>query len=170
MIKKALPILFIFLSTNLFAQQDSAAYEVQRNKINDLLNQRSAKFGQYDESLNTRTGIFGFQTKRDIKNSNEILREITLNDNNIFKELKILLEFKDLQMQQAKTTANASNNRMQAYMTTIKKLQDQNELLEKELKSQKKSAQLSTLILICLLLLSTLTAYVFYNRFKRLGK
>ncbi|RYF49828.1 MAG: hypothetical protein EOO38_07055, partial [Cytophagaceae bacterium] len=89
--------IFLFLFIGIFYSalaQDTSAYEIQRAKINALLAERSAKFGQYDESLNTRTGIFGFQTKRDIRNSNEILRQIALNDNTIFRELKVLLDYK----------------------------------------------------------------------------
>src|SRR6476661_8903049 len=47
------------------AQEDTSAYEAQRRKINQLLADRSAKFGQYDESLSRRTGIFGLKTKKD---------------------------------------------------------------------------------------------------------
>lgn len=167
MIKKTLLLYLICLSTTLFAQQDSSAYNAQRNKINDLLDQRSAKFGQYEESLNMRTGIFGFQTKRDIKNSNEILRDIAINDNNIFKELKVLLDYKDLQVQQVKTTVNTSTDRIQAYMITIKKLQDQNELLKEELKSQKHSNQTITFILFFLILTASSATYILYKRLKK---
>ena len=69
--QRNLVFLTLPIHLNIFAQ-DTSTYELQRAKINALLAERSAKFGQYDESLNTRTGIFGFQTKRDIKNSNEI--------------------------------------------------------------------------------------------------
>ncbi len=124
-------LLFVLFQATAFAQD--TAFELQRTKINALLAQRSAKFGQYDESLNTRTGIFGFQTKRDIKNSNEILRQIALNDNEIFKELKVLLEYKDLQMQEVKTVATTSDERILNYRRTIKGLQDQNQKLSTEL-------------------------------------
>lgn len=96
-----------------FAQQDTTAYTAQRAKVNSLLAERSAKFGQYDESLNQRTGIFGWQTKRDIKNSNEILRQVVLTDNNIFKELKVLMDYKDLQNQQKVAVADNSQERIE---------------------------------------------------------
>ena len=114
--------------STLKAQTDTSAYETQRAKINALLAERSSRFGQYEQSLNERTGIFGFQTKQDIRNSNEILRQITLNDNTIFRELKVLLDYKDLQVQQVKSSVTDNTERLNSYMAAIKKLQDQNQL------------------------------------------
>jgi hypothetical protein len=136
MIKQILLLFLIAFSAQTFAQTDSAAYQLQRIKINALLMQRSAKFGQYEQSLTARTGIFGFQTKDDIKNSNEILREIALNDNNIFRELKVLMDYKDVQVQQVQNTAAINNERIQKYMLAIKKLQDRNYELKVQLQKQ----------------------------------
>ncbi|WP_316752095.1 hypothetical protein [Pedobacter gandavensis] len=136
MIKNCLLLLFAgFFSLSAAAiRVDTSAYQVQRLKINALLAERSARFGQYDQSLDARTGIFGFQTKRDIKNSNEILRQIVLNDNNVFKELKILMDYKDQEVKNVIISSNTSNGRIQAYMMSIKKLQDQNQNLRTEIK------------------------------------
>src|SRR5690606_22388973 len=41
------------------APEIDTAYEAQRSKVNDLLTQRSARFGDFNESLQQRTGIFG---------------------------------------------------------------------------------------------------------------
>lgn len=131
-------------------QIDTSAYNTQRLKINKLLAERSLKFGQYDESLHTRTGIFGLQTKKDIRNSNEILRQITLNDNDIFKEIKVLLDYKDLEVEKTKTAVDNSSDRVQNYMLSIKKLQDQNEQLKQDLTTAEKSKNFSTLIIVIL--------------------
>jgi len=152
--------LLLFLHIQVNAQQDTSTYAAQRVKVNALLAERSEKFGQYDESLNQRTGIFGWQTKKDIKNSNEILREVVLTDNNIFKELKILMEYKDLQNQQKVAVADHSQERIEGYMKTIKKLQDQNEILQKE--SNQNSFGMSTYIII-LLILILVAVFFFYN-------
>ena len=95
-------ISILFFNFNSSAQQDTSSYSAQRVKVNQLLKERSLRFGKYDESLNQRSGIFGWQTKKDIKNSNEILRQVVLTDNNIFKELEVLMDYKDLQNQQSK--------------------------------------------------------------------
>ena len=88
------------------------------------------------------------QTKRDVKNSNEILRQIAINDNAIFKELKVLLDYKDLQMQEVKTVANTSDERIQNYRRTIKGLQDQNLSLQQELKKGEKNKDLAFILLM----------------------
>ncbi|OWK70497.1 hypothetical protein [Pedobacter sp. AJM] len=154
-------LVVLSVSFQTYAQQDTTAYAAQRVKVNALLAERSAKFGQYDESLNQRTGIFGWQTKKDIKNSNEILREVVLTDNNIFKELKVLMEYKDLQNQQKVAAADHSQERIEGYMKTIKKLQDQNEILQKE--SNKNNYGISTYIII-LLILILVSMFYFYNK------
>ena len=93
-------IILLLTKSNVSAQNDSSAYEVQRNKINKLLNERSSRFGQYDSSLGKRSGIFGLKTKRDLQFSNDILRQIVLTDNDIFSELKVLMDYKDFEKKQ----------------------------------------------------------------------
>ncbi|MBB2145042.1 hypothetical protein GM921_06080 [Pedobacter sp. LMG 31464] len=169
MIKKiAFLILFVnSITINLFAQ-DTSAYEIQRLKINNLLAERSAKFGQYDESLNTKTGIFGFQTKRDIRNSNEILRQIALNDNDIFKELKILLDYKDLQVEEVKTTVNTNSESIQNYRRSIKNLQDQNENLTNSTNKAENSRDLAYLFTALFLIGCAVLAYFLNLKNKQL--
>ncbi|RZL34418.1 MAG: hypothetical protein EOP00_31660 [Pedobacter sp.] len=164
MIKKA--ILFTFLvglfTTNAFSQ-DTSAYELQRNKINAMLAERSARFGQYEESLNARTGIFGFQTKRDIKNSNEILRQIAINDNNIFTELKVLLDYKDIQFQQVKSNVDNNQLRIDSYKKTIRDLQVKNEeLLSYNQKTEKSADYLQ--LLVALFVISTAVCVIIIYR------
>jgi len=156
----------ILFSLEAFARQDSAAYAAQRVKVNALLQERSTKFGQYDESLTQRSGIFGWQTKKDIKNSNEILRQVVLTDNNIFKELKILMDYKDLQNQQKVAVADHSQERIEAYMHTIKKLQDQNAQLKEDLAKNNKGS-LSTYIIAFLILVMAGGFYFFNKKLQR---
>ena len=153
MVKTLFLLLFIGIAFDTSAfQSDTSAYQTQRLRINALLSERSAKFGQYEQSLNARTGIFGFQTKKDIRNSNEILRQIVLNDNNIFRELKTLMEYKDLEVATVKTDADEVNNRVENYRKAIKTLQDQNEQLRKEVKSINSGKSFSNLIIVLLVL------------------
>lgn len=148
MIKKTTILFLLCMLVGFYGiAQDTTAYQIQRLKINSLLAERSAKFGQYEESLNARTGIFGFQTKNDIRNSNEILRQIAINDNNIFQELKILLDYKDVQMQEVQTTANTTSERILNYRKSIKTLQDQNEALSNQLKKADSTKGLAYLMM-----------------------
>jgi hypothetical protein len=145
-------------------QKDTSAYQTQRLRINALLAERSTKFGQYELSLNSRTGIFGMQTKEDIRNSNEILRGIILSDNNIFRELKILMNYKDQEVEQAQANAIHTKRRIEAYMLTIKRLQDQNEKLKSTAgqSEQKKGSAIYVIILLGLVIL--IGGFYFYRR------
>ena len=81
------------MAAHAFAQQneDSLAYAQQGKKITAMLARRARKFGQYEHSLRQHTGIFGMQTKNDIRNSNGILMDIVKTDDSVYKEIKILL-------------------------------------------------------------------------------
>ncbi len=165
MIKAILSSTLLLLSVYTYAQ-DTTAYELQRTKINNLLAQRSARFGQYDKSLSSKTGIFGLQTKKDIRNSNEILRQIAVNDNNIFVELKVLLDYKDLQFQQQKSNANNNQLRIDNYKKTIRDLQISNEdLLTYNQKLSKKVNQLE-LVLILFVVLTGILLFIIYRKRK----
>lgn len=169
MIKKIL-LLFALASAiilNLKAQ-DTSAYELQRAKINALLAERSTKFGQYDKSLTTKTGIFGFQTKKDIRNSNEILRQIVLNDNEIFTQLKVLMDYKDLQAEQVRTVAITNSENIVNYRKTIKSLQDQNQILIQNQESVEKSRDLAYLLIFFILTGCGILAYFFNIKSKKL--
>ncbi|MES2828883.1 MAG: hypothetical protein V4687_12030 [Bacteroidota bacterium] len=160
-------LLALFTSNFASAQTDTTAYQTQRLKVNALLNQRTAKFGQYDQSLSNKSGFFGLQTKGDVKKSNEILRQIVLNDNNIFKELKVLMDYKDQEVRQAKNTASEVNGRMLNYMQSIKKLQDENERL-KSATGPTSFGGLALFIIIALLTVVAVGYYYFSNKIKGL--
>jgi hypothetical protein len=150
--KTTLVLFLIFGTFKAFSlQTDTSAYQTQRLKVNALLAARSANFGQYEESLTTRTGIFGLQTKKDIRNSNEILRQLVLNDNNIFKELKVLMDYKDLEVKQVKTDVIQRSDRIQNYQLSIKQLQDQNEQLHAAVKSVHKEKNSLNIVIFLLI-------------------
>ncbi|RYZ99088.1 MAG: hypothetical protein EOP47_17755 [Sphingobacteriaceae bacterium] len=134
---------------------DSIAYEHQRNKINSLLALRKQRFGQYDVSLTKKTGIFGWQTKKDIRRSNDILMDIVETDNNIFKELKILLDYRTFQQTQAQTQVQERENDRLAYISTINRLRKQQIDLkaqfDKQTQEQDKSLHNHAIAIIILL-------------------
>lgn len=130
--KIILVCLSCLLFAGAFAQSDSAAYQLQRNKINSMLSVRSQKFGQYDQSLSQHTGIFGLQTKKDIRRSNDILMDIVKTDNDIYTQLKILLEYRTFQQSQVLDKSKETENTALESMYTINKLQHQLEKLKKE--------------------------------------
>ncbi|MEO6151012.1 MAG: hypothetical protein ABIN95_01185 [Mucilaginibacter sp.] len=155
--KLLLIILLCAPAVHVFAQTgaDSIAYENQRAKINNLLTARKSKFGEYEVSLTEKTGIFGLQTKKDIRRSNEILMDIVQTDNHIFGELKILLDYRTFQQKQAQTQAQEKEKDRLAYINTINRLRQQQEDLEAKLDKQTKqqpSAQRNLIIAIAVLL------------------
>ena len=115
------------------AGNDTSSYEAQRQKVNELLQQRSARFGQFDESLKKRTGIFGLKTKKDMQASIDILKQIVLTDNDIFRETKMLLDYKDFEKSQIALQANEFDGRINGYIKTISKLQREHERLTSEI-------------------------------------
>jgi peptidoglycan hydrolase CwlO-like protein len=132
---KGLIITFLILFTSkvLSAQTDTSAYTIQRDKIRELLNERSERFGQYDNSLTRRSGIFGLKTKRDMQASNDILTQIVLNDNRIFNELKVLLDYKEFERKELEGRAETVEGRIDRFQSTITRFQQQNENLKAEI-------------------------------------
>jgi hypothetical protein len=147
--------LFCFLCAASFAQpnSDSLAYQLQRKKINTMLTERTAKFGQYDQSLSMHTGIFGLQTKKDIRRSNDILMDIVKTDNDIYKELKILLDYRAFQQTQVQSHSKEAEESNIGFMTTINKLRDQIEQLKAEAVKQHRQQEKTKLLLIIVFIL-----------------
>jgi hypothetical protein len=141
------------------ASADSIAYQLQRKKINSMLDARKLRFGQYSQSLNEHTGIFGLQTKGDIRRSNDILMNIVKTDDNIYKELKILLEYRAFQQRQIENHSKEAENINLGFMNTINKLRQQNAQLKTSAQKaidQKESAQRIYIIVIVFMLASIL--------------
>jgi len=159
-------ILCSFYSCLAIAQQDTSAYQVQRKKVNQLLANRSAKFGQYDQSLIKRTGIFGLKTKKDMQKSIDILTEIVKTDNNIFSELKILMDYKDFEKSQAQGQSTDTEGRLNTFMNTINKLQEQNIKLKTGLEEAQREHTNLLSILVALVLIVFGTVYYWYRKKK----
>lgn len=147
-------IFFSFLSAGVYAQanNDSLAYKLQRKKINAMLAQRAQKFGQYDESLTKHTGIFGLQTKKDIRRSNDILMDIVKTDNDIYKELKILLDYRVFQQTQVQNHSQETEQSTLGYMNTINKLRAQIDELKADAQEQQQQQEKTRNMLIIIVL------------------
>ena len=160
--------LFCLLHVCAFAQKagpDSLAYQLQRAKINHMLDLRRLKFSEYDQSLTRHTGIFGLQTKKDIRKSNEILMEIVKTDDDIFRELKILLDYRVFQQQQVETKSTQTENINMGYMTTINKLRQQIDQLKQEAQNEKEHQEnlMRIYILAAVLMLGSIL-YLFMKK------
>ncbi|WP_158828450.1 hypothetical protein [Mucilaginibacter lacusdianchii] len=160
----------ISISVAAQSRNDSLAYEMQRKKINAMLAQREAKFDQYDQSLSQRSGIFGMQTKNDIRRSNEILMDINGTDNQILKELKILLDYRAFQQQQVQTKAAEVETTNRNFMYTINQLRSQNDQLTMQLDAERKKIEKSKtnyiIVIAVLIITSILLLLTRKRRFK----
>lgn len=160
--KKLIAIcLLCLLYVNSFAQKagpDSLAYQLQRAKINHMLDLRRIKFSEYDQSLTRHTGIFGLQTKKDIRKSNEILMEIVKTDDDIFRELKVLLDYRIFQQQQVQTKSAQTENINLGFMTTINRLRQQIDQLKQEAQKEKEHQEslMRIFILVAVLMLGSI--------------
>ena len=137
--------------TNTQISADSIAYQLQRKKINSMLDMRKVRFGQYSQSLNEHTGIFGLQTKSDIRRSNDILMDIVKTDDNIYKELKILLEYRAFQQRQIQSHSKEAETINQNYVNLISKLRQQNTALKAAAQSDKTMQRIYILIIVLMI-------------------
>jgi len=162
----AIIITLLINSTFAFSQQDSTAYEKQRERVNKLLDQRRERFGEFDTSLAARSGIFGLKTKKDMQASIDILKQIVLTDNNIFKETKALLDYKDFEKQTVETQAEESGERITGYINTISKLQKRQDQMAEEMMVLEKRSSLFLSLLIFALLSLVILLYLLLKRTK----
>jgi len=146
---------------------DSVAYQLQRKKINAMLAARKAKFGQYSQSLSQHSGIFGFQTKNDIRRSSGILMDIAKTDDAIFKELKILFEYSAFQQRQIQNHSKEAETINHNFLLTISKLRQQNAKLKAEIVKNKEQTGNSHPIYITIIgLMLASILYLLYQKNK----
>ncbi len=152
------------INFNVAIAQDTLAYEIQRKKVNDLLSERSQRFDQYSQSLQKKTGIFGLKTKKDMQASIDILKELVLTDNNIFKETKVLVDYKDMEKTFITNQAQESESRINGYVKTISKLQKDQDAQKKEIDSLEKKAQINFNLFLASLVSTIILAYIFIKK------
>lgn len=150
-------------------KSDSVAYQQQRKKINAMLAERSRKFGLYDESLAKHTGVFGLQTKKDIRRSNDILMDIVKTDDDIYRELKILLEFRAFQQKQVQTKSTEAERSNLGYMATINTLRAQMDALRRraDKEEQEHEKTRNTLVLVIIGICVIIIGWMMFRPRKR---
>ena len=78
------------------------------------------------------------------------------------------MDYKDLQMQEVKTGATNSDERIGNYRHTIKNLQDQNQILTKSLEKNEKGKDISFILLVLFVIVNGFLVYLVMKR-KRLA-
>ena len=177
-LRNFLPLLFLLLwlgsVNNAWAQldrgNDSLNYEQQREHVNQLLEDRSQRFGEFDTSLQQKTGVFGiFKTKGDMQKSIDILKQVVITDNKIFIETKKLLDLKDYQSDRYAALATEYDQQVSAYMKTITKLQNENDKLREEistLDTKDHDSNIFLYLLIAVIFILLITIYQLYKQSK----
>lgn len=161
-----IPLYLMSFDSHAQTTVDSLSFESQRKRVNDLLDQRSKRFGDYTSSLEKKTGIFGlFKSKSDMQQSIDILKSVVINDNLIFIETRKLLDLKDSEAQRFQSLATEYDQQVTAYMKTISKLQMENERLRLQIENLEKEDQKDNKYLFwgVILLLITGVAITFYK-------
>lgn len=88
----------------------------------------------------------------------DILKEIVKTDNNIFKETKALLDFKDIEKQTVENKALESGSRITGYINTISKLRkSQEQLLEEVNVLKRQNSVYLNVLIIAFLALATVS-------------
>ncbi|GAB3905611.1 hypothetical protein [Mucilaginibacter boryungensis] len=157
-------LLFAVLSACAQTKSDSLAYQLQRKKINGMLAVRREKYGQYEQSLSKHTGIFGLQTKKDIRRSNDILTDIVATDDEIFIQLKILLDYRAFEQKQVQNQVQSVKKSTLGYMTTINKLRNQIDTLKKTAEDEQAHQAMIEKILFAIIALMFLSILFIINR------
>lgn len=85
-------ILLLLLPLCTIAQDTTKSQQDDKKLIRSLLKERKDRFAQYTDHLDDKSGIFGTQTKKDLRQLNEVLKDIVRTDNNIIMELDRLLD------------------------------------------------------------------------------
>lgn len=148
-----LPFVFtICIYPATFAQKtDSTKFDLQRERVNKMIEARSNRFGDFDKSIKQKTGVFGiFKTKKDMQNSIEILKSIVIADNNILLETKKLIDIKDNEQLFLNQQNQQFESQITGYINTISKLQEENEKLKEQWKNQQNLISKNTLF-ICII-------------------
>jgi hypothetical protein len=151
-----------FIGTSLFGQDDSdsLSYQAQRKKINTLLARRAEKFGLYDESLQMRSGIFGQQTKEDIRHSNDLLEDIVKTDDTIYNQVKILLDFTSAQQEQSLNRSREMAESGKNYRAAINSLRAQVNRLKAGSKKQQQDKENPTPLFAIIVILSLISIFI----------
>ncbi len=150
---------------------DTLTFEVQRDRVNKLLNERSAKFADYDFSLQQKSGFFGLlKSHNDFQKSMNILEEIIVNDNHIFIETRKLIDLKDSERERFQVLAQEYDSQITAHMKTVSKLQKENNRLREviaELEKKEHNSHMTAYVLLVLSFLAGLIYFIYYRYSKK---
>jgi len=131
--------LLILLSLSIFTLAKSSDREHEKKVLQDLVQEREQRFGEYSRAAGSRSGIFGNKTKKDLQAQVDVLTDIVKTDNRIISTLNTFLSYRTFQ--QTETTYSQAelddkNTKLNELTTSLA-----NQL--KEAKESKKAIQIN---------------------------
>lgn len=139
-----------------------------RTRLMELVKERKARFEEFDKAIETKSGIFGNQTKKDLKAANEVLREIVKTDNRIIFELQRLLDQKSFEKTAETYKESSETRKRESYLQAIDNLNKTKRELEQKNKDLSKQLERSSLIHWILGILLLVVTFLFLRtRFKK---
>ena len=128
--KKIIFLYLISLSLPILAISQVDTTDMIDLRIRAMLNERKTLYSRYSEQIEKKSGFFGNQTKRDIKEANEILLRILATDTRLFNELEELVKAKEREVQKRKFEKQdkeysiiKKEEQVQTHSATVAKLQ-----------------------------------------------
>ncbi len=151
-------ILVLFLLFSSHVNPDTLS-DFDRNKMNELMKQRGQQFGSYANSIETKTGIFGNKTKKDLLRSNEILIEIVRLDNKLMNYFNRKLDYKTYETVNYNFDKQDYEAKQKILLLANEKLEQSNSVLKQNLEttllSKKRSVYLNYLLaIVCIAVIS----------------
>jgi hypothetical protein len=132
----------------------------EKVELQKLVSERETRFGEYSRAADSRSGIFGNKTRKDLHEQVEILTAIVKTDNRIISLLENYLDYRSFQrakMTYSQAELDEKNRRLTEITTNLsQKLQaveSENKLLEFKMKWSILFNYLSLLVIVVLMYL-----------------
>lgn len=113
---------FLILVSALFSAVSVLSQDNNR-QLRELLDERKQKAGMYLERIEKKTGIFGNQSKKDLKEANAILTQVVETDNRIFKEAERIITHSNFETSSAGKDLAICIQQKEELLKTIKNMQ-----------------------------------------------
>jgi predicted class III extradiol MEMO1 family dioxygenase len=136
-----LTLLMLATANEASAIQDTVKKQDDKKLIRMLLKERKDRFAQYTEHLDDRSGFFGNQTKKDLKEINEVLKEIVRTDNKIIMELDRLLDQRKFETFRSEFETKRAGQELVELQMENKKLMAANDTLLKQLEMHRDAGE-----------------------------
>lgn len=126
-------LLFVTAIAPLFAAAQDTIRQDDKKMLRLLLAERKERFAQYTDHLDDKSGFFGNQTKKDLKEINEVLKDIVRTDNKIIMELERLLDQRKFESFRSEFETKRAGQELVALQEQNEKLLAANDTLVKQL-------------------------------------